>query len=95
MEDFLSALNFEPSHPNNVMADHEKPMQSTLKTFFPWAVHEKYFDKVKTREIFSWIFVLIVKIMKGCVWVGGGGGEGRVTYQNYLKFQFSNYLTGL
>jgi hypothetical protein len=39
-EVILSVVAFEPGLPTRVMADYERAMQSTLRTFFPQAVHK-------------------------------------------------------
>ena len=38
-EVILSVVAFEPGLPTRVMSDYERAMQSTLRTFFPQAVH--------------------------------------------------------
>jgi hypothetical protein len=39
-EVILSVVTFEPGLPTRVMADYERAMQTTLKNFFPQAVHK-------------------------------------------------------
>jgi hypothetical protein len=39
-EVIISVVAFEPGLPTRVMVDYERAMQSTLRTFFPQAVHK-------------------------------------------------------